>query len=295
MNRNTNYFLFVAAILTGIGLALIFSEIAALKELPARIQIFLGGTTSTELSDPPGTLLTMLIAFAIGLSMVVTPCFLPILFAFAPTLKIEDKNNTENWITNLFLYSLGLILVGALVGAVAGLLGKQLTPLLGTLFSSATQTAVVVFSLVGFIVFYFGLVEFGFIKPIGLFRRPFHTAQRKSLGKRGYYRSFAVGIAMGGALGVGCPFPTYHAVLLWAAIIGSTLYGALLGGVLALGRVFPLLIFGLLVRSKVSPKKMADWIANKAETVHLVNGISLVTLGSFSLAFWLALIGPKAF
>ncbi len=134
MNRNTNYFLFVAAIVTGIGLALIFSEIAALKELPARIQIFLGGTTSTELSDPPGTLLTMLIAFAIGLSMVVTPCFLPILFAFAPTLKTEDKNNTENWITNLFLYSLGLILVGALVGAVAGLLGKQLTPLLGTLF-----------------------------------------------------------------------------------------------------------------------------------------------------------------
>jgi len=295
MSRNTKYILFLVSILAGLSLALIFSEVASLKELPIKIQVFLAGTTSTELSDIPGTSLAILVAFAIGLSMVVTPCFLPILFAFAPTLKTDDNSKKGNWLTNLFFYSSGLILVGAVVGAVVGLLGKQFTTILATVSTSAMQTAVVVFSLVGIIVLYFGMAEFGFIKPVGLFRQLFHKAQQTSLGKRGYYRSFAVGIAMGGALGVGCPFPTYHAVLLWAAIIGSTLYGALLGGVLALGRVFPLLLFGLLVRSKVSPQKMADWITNKADTVHLINGISLVILGVFSLAFWAILIGPKVF
>ena len=100
---------------------------------------------------------------------------------------------------------------------------------------------------------------------------------------------------MGGALGVGCPFPTYHAVLLWIALVGNPFYGALLAGALALGRILPMVIFGLLASIKVSPQRMLAFISHKRQMVHLVNGVGLIVLGSFSITFWILFIGPTAF
>ena len=298
MNTKVKFTILAFSILVGIGLALFFSQLPFLKELPTTIQIFLAGTTSTAVEGIPGALPALVIAFAIGISMVVTPCFLPILFTFAPTIqtKASDANiKKPNWLINLFWYSLGLILVGALVGGIVGLLGGQAISLLKGFSESALQTAVIVFSLVGFIVLYFGLAEFGFIRQRGLLSGLFHKAQESSLKMSGYRKSFTVGATLGGALGVGCPFPTYHAVLLWTALVGNPFYGALLGGVLALGRILPLAAFGLLASVKVSPLRMVALISSKREMVHLISGVGLVILGIFSTTFWILFIGPKAF
>jgi len=298
MSVKSKVTILVISIIIGVGLALFFSQLPFLKELPTTIQVFLAGTTSTAVEGIPGAFLALAIAFAIGISMVVTPCFLPILFTFAPTIPtgVGDKNiKKPNWLINLFWYSIGLILVGALVGGAIGLLGGQIVSLLKGFSESAMQTAVIVFSLVGFIVLYFGLAEFGFIRQRGLLSSLFHKAQQSSLSVNGYKKSFTVGATMGGALGVGCPFPTYHAVLLWIAIIGNPFYGALLGGVLALGRILPMAAFGLLASIKISPQRMVVFISSKRETVHLINGVGLVMLGAFSITFWILFIGPKAF
>jgi len=298
MSTKFKFTILVISILAGIGLALIFSQLPFLKELPTTIQIFLAGTTSTAVIGIPGAFLALAIAFAIGISMVVTPCFLPILFTFAPTIqtKVSDASAKKpNWLINLFWYSLGLILVGAFVGGTVGLLGGQVISLLKGFSESALQTAVIVFSLVGFIVLYFGLAEFGFIRERGFMGGIFHKAQESSLKMSGYRKSFTVGAAMGGALGMGCPFPTYHAVLLWVAVIGNPFYGALLGGILALGRILPMVAFGLLTSIKVSPQHMVAFISSKRETVHLINGVGLVLLGAFSITFWILFMGPKAF
>ncbi len=154
-------------------------------------------------------------------------------------------------------------------------------------------TAVIVFTIVGLVVLYFGLAELGMVPQRRLLSGTFHRAQQSGLKLRGYRKSFVVGATMGGVLGVGCPFPTYHAILLWAAVVGSPAYGALLGAVLALGRILPLLLFGLLVRLRVSPRTMMDWIAEKNEIVHLVSGIGLVVLGVFSIAFWALFVGTQ--
>ena len=174
-------------------------------------------------------------------------------------------------------------------------MGGQIISLLGGFSGSAMQTAVIVFSLVGFVVLYFGLAEFGFIRQRGLLGGLFHKAQESSLKMSGYRKSFTVGATMGGALGVGCPFPTYHAVLLWIALVGNPFYGVLLGGVLALGRILPMVGFGLLASVKVSPQRMVAFISSKRELVHLINGIGLIVLGAFSITFWILFIGPKAF
>lgn len=298
MSTKFKFTIFVISILAGVGLALVFSQLPFLKELPTTIQIFLAGTTSTAVVGIPGVYLALAIAFTIGISMVVTPCFLPILFTFAPTIQTEVSDTSAkkpNWLINLFWYSLGLILVGALVGGIVGLLGGQIISLLKGFSQSAMQTAVIVFSLVGFIVLYFGLAEFGFIRQRGLLKGIFYKAQESSLKMSGYRKSFTVGATMGGALGVGCPFPTYHAVLLWAALIGNPFYGALLGGVLALGRILPMVGFGLLASVKVSPQRMVAFISSKREAVHLISGVGLVLLGAFSITFWILFMGPKAF
>ena len=157
------------------------------------------------------------------------------------------------------------------------------------------RTAVIVFSLVGLAVLYFGLAEFGYLRQRSFLSGIFHKAQEQTLKLGGYKKSFTTGAVMGGALGVGCPFPTYHAVLLWIAVIGNPFYGALLGGVLALGRILPLVVFGLLTSTKISPQKMAQWISSKKEAVHLVNGVGLVILGIFSITFWIVFVGTKVF
>ncbi len=285
----------IISILAGTGLALIFSQVASFKELPTQIQVLLAGTTSTAVEGVPGAYLALAAAFAVGLSMVVTPCFLPILLTFAPTLQTKERPDAKklNWLLNLFWYGAGLVLVGALVGAVVGFLGGQFIPILAGLSASAMLTAVIVFTIVGLVVLYFGLAELDMVPQRRLLSGTFHWAQQSGLKLRGYRKSFAVGATMGGALGVGCPFPTYHAILLWAAIVGSPAYGALLGAVLALGRILPLLLFGLLARLRVSPRTMMDWIGEKNETVHLVSGIGLVVLGVFSIVFWALLVGTQ--
>ena len=129
MNTKAKFKIFIISILVGFGLSLLFSQLPILKELPIKIQTFLAGTTSTAIEVIPGAPLALIIAFAIGISMVVTPCFLPILLTFAPTIQTEIKKTDikrSNWLINLFWYSIGLILVGSFVGGVVGLLGGKI-------------------------------------------------------------------------------------------------------------------------------------------------------------------------
>ena len=101
MSTKAKFIILTTSILAGIGLALIFSQLPFLKELPTTIQIFLAGTTSTAVEGIPGALPALVIAFAIGISMVVTPCFRYI-FGFEPSplsitpTKLSLSNNNPS-------------------------------------------------------------------------------------------------------------------------------------------------------------------------------------------------------
>ena len=57
MSTKYKFTILVISILTGVGLALVFSQLPFLKELPTTIQIFLAGTTSTAVVGIPGAFL----------------------------------------------------------------------------------------------------------------------------------------------------------------------------------------------------------------------------------------------
>ena len=144
--------------------------------------------------------------------------------------------------------------------------------------------------MIGFAVLTLGLTEFGlFSLPSSNLQSKF---QQKTINVKGHRKSLLNGLIMGGALGVGCPFPTYHAVLIWAALTGSPLLGALMLGVLGFGRIFPLIIISLLATT-ISTKDMVAWISKKRLAVKNANAFSLTLLGSFLISFWIFTVWLK--
>lgn len=285
--KKSNIFLLILAIVIGLFITYIFDSSDKFKDIAINLQTIIGGTTSTAYSGIPGVGIALLLAFAVGFSMVVTPCFMPVLFTFMPSIKKGGKNQ---WLGSLLWYSFGLIIIGAILGGLVGLLGKGILALINKFSSSSLIIAITIFSILGIIILIFGLGEFGYLR-LPHFGSPKFQLTNKL---KGYKKSFANGALVGGALGVGCPFPTYHAVLIWTAIIGNPLFGALLLGVLSFGRVLPLLFIGLAAYS-LNPDKVVTWVSEKGKLIHTINAMSLVILGIFLISFWLFVMGSKVF
>jgi len=285
--KKSKIFLLILAITIGLFVTYIFASSDKFKDIALNLQTIIGGTTSIAYSGIPGVWIALLLAFAVGFSMVVTPCFMPVLFTFMPSIK---KGGKTEWLGSLLWYSLGLIIIGVILGGLVGLLGKGILTLINNFSSSSLILAIIIFSIIGVIVLIFGLGEFGYLRLPHLGGPKFQLANNL----KGYKKSFANGALVGGALGIGCPFPTYHAVLIWAAIIGSPLFGALLLGVLSFGRVLPLLFIGLATYS-INPNRVVTWVSEKGKLIHTINAMSLVILGIFLISFWLFVMGLKVF
>ena len=284
-NKSSKIFLLVLSIAIGLFFTYIFASSDVFKQVALNLQTIISGTTATAIGGIPGAGSALLIAFAVGFSMVVTPCFFPVLLTFMPSVK---KGGKSEWLGSLLWYSLGLIAVGALLGGIVGLLGKGILALINQFSSSSLILAIIIFSIIGVLVLIFGLGDLGFIHLPHFGGPKFERTQNLE----GYKKSFVNGALVGGALGAGCPFPTYHAVLIWAAVVGNPFFGALLLGLLSFGRVLPLLVIGLTAYS-VNPQRIVTWISEKGKLVHTINGVSMVILGIFLITFWLLVMGLK--
>ena len=102
-----------------------------------------------------------------------------------------------------------------------------------------------------------------------------------------------MGAVIGGGFGVGCPFPTYQAVLAFIAAIGSPAVGAAALGANAIGRVIPIFIVGSLIIGGIGARKVFSWIERKSESIHMLNGSALALLGTFMIVYWTILVATK--
>ncbi|MFQ5796488.1 MAG: cytochrome c biogenesis protein CcdA, partial [Candidatus Bipolaricaulia bacterium] len=196
-----------------------------------------------------------------------------------------EAKTTRGWLATMGLFTLGLVLPMAAVGALVGGLGFGLRELFT---ENAKVIAVSLYSAVGVFALLYALGEFDLLRLPSLTT----SAVPGFISKLSHYRrSFMLGLVIGGGLGIGCPFPTYHALLGWAAAVGSVWYGAALLSVNAIGRVLPLFVIGLLFFSGMRPQTVTHWLAQKRQTVKLVNGIGLTILGAFLLIFWGIIVG----
>lgn len=211
----------------------------------------------------PTTTATFLLSFAGGISNIVLPCTLPLVFIIVPLAMVAGRKGL--WMTLLF--GLGLIITLSIYGAGIAGIGKYLG------LDNATR---IMYSIAGFASLIFGLSELGLIR----FSIPSYSGMPQFIQSQGdYIKVFFLGLLLGNA-GVGCPNPITYIILTLAATTGDLFNGAVLMAMNGLGRVVPLLLLTVLGMLGVN---YIDWLTKKIQVITKFTAWALVVLGSFIL------------
>ncbi len=242
-----------------------------------RVQKATVGTT-----NPTTLTVGLALSFVSGVTMIFTPCGMPLVFALNSMAR-EGKERGRSWVRPFVLFTVGIALVMAAWGVVVGLAGHGIVSFLARPSRRFAVTEVL-YSLVGVLALLMALWEFAWVR---LPRIGGHRAMPSAIARLNPYpRSFAMGAALGGGFGVGCPFPTYQAVLAWAAIVGNPLYGAAVLAANALGRSVPLYLIGGLAYGGADQRGISRWLLGNSARAKLINGTALAAFAGLMIVLW---------
>jgi len=204
----------------------------------------------------------LIIAYLAGLSMIVLPCTLPLVFIIVPMSM--GKGYKKGLFMSL-LFGAGLTIMITVYGIIISALGKT---------ASLDQVSFLMFLIAGIAAFTFGLSQ---LKIISL-KLPTYSRTPQFIQKRGdYTKSFLMGMLLGNA-GVGCPNPMFYWLLIYIAGAGSLEIGASLGAVHGIGRAIPLILLSILAIIGINATKSIT--ANRLK-IENVTGWMLIVLGAF--------------
>ncbi len=216
------------------------------------------------LATTPEATATMLLSFAGGISNIVLPCTLPLVFIIVPLAMIAGG---RKGLLMTSFFGLGLIITLTVYGALVGFIGEYLG------LDNATR---IMYGLAGIAAFVFGLSELKLIR----FELPSYMGMPKFIQQRGeYLKVFLLGLLLGNA-GVGCPNPVTYVVLTFAATTGDWLSGALLMAINGFGRVIPLILLTILGILGINS---IGWLTKRVDSIRKFTAWVLVVLGSFIL------------
>ncbi|MFB5606909.1 MAG: cytochrome c biogenesis CcdA family protein [Candidatus Nitrosomaritimum yanchengensis] len=222
----------------------------------------LGTTFAIEEKEQTTFLSWVMIAYVAGLSMIVLPCTLPLVFIIVP---LSMGQGYKKGLTMALLFGLGLTLTITAYGIGIATIGQT---------ASLDQASTVMFLIAGIAAFVFGLSQ---LKIISL-RLPSYSGTPKFIQKRGEYtKSFFMGLLLGNA-GVGCPNPLFYWLLIYIAGTGSIEVGASLGFVHGVGRAIPLILMSVLAVIGINATKS---LTVKRESIEKASGWMLIIIGSF--------------
>jgi cytochrome c-type biogenesis protein len=230
--------------------------------------IFIGAVfaleTSSILDDQEHTsyLSWLVIAYIAGLSMIVLPCTLPLVFIIVP---LSMGKGYKKGLSMALLFSAGLVITITSYGVAIAALGQS---------ASLDQISTVMFLVAGTAAFVFGLSQ---LKIISL-KMPSYSGTPKFIQKRGdYAKSFFMGLLLGNA-GVGCPNPLFYWILIYIAGTGSFEIGASVGLVHGVGRAIPLILMSVLAVIGINATKS---LTVKRESIERASGWMLIIIGAF--------------
>ena len=211
---------------------------------------------------------SVLLVYAAGLSMIFLPCTLPLAFVIVP-LAAKEKRPIKG-LGIAVAFGLGLSVTLALYGVVTAFLGG---------YFGLDQFTRAMFVIAGTMALIFALTELNLLRiPLPVFT---HRLPNWITG--GYGKSFLLGMFLGNA-GVGCPNPAFYVMLTYIATTGSAATGAWLGLIHGLGRATPLILLVLLT---LLGMKSIRWMANVSKRIHVWTGAALVVAGAFILTYGL--------
>lgn len=204
----------------------------------------------------------LVIAYVAGLSMIILPCTLPLVFIIIP---LSMGKGYKKGLSMAMLFGAGLVTTITLYGLGVALIGKT---------ASLDQFSTIMFLIAGIAGFVFGLSQLKLIT----FKMPTYSKTPKFIQNRGeYVKSYLMGVLLGNA-GVGCPNPMFYWLLIYIAGTGSLEIGSSLGLVHGVGRAIPLILFSLLAVLGVNATK---GLTTNRIKVEKITGWMLVMIGAF--------------
>ena len=204
----------------------------------------------------------LVISYVAGLSMIILPCTLPLVFIIIP---LSMGKGYKKGLTMALLFGAGLTTTITLYGLGVATLGKT---------TSLDQFSTIMFLIAGISGFIFGLSQ---LKLITL-KMPSYSRTPKFIQNRGEYsKSYLMGVLLGNA-GVGCPNPMFYWLLIYIAGSGSLEIGSSLGLVHGIGRAIPLILFSLLAILGINATKS---LTSNRIKIEKITGWMLIFIGSF--------------
>ncbi|MCV0399603.1 MAG: cytochrome c biogenesis protein CcdA [Nitrosarchaeum sp.] len=230
--------------------------------------IFLGGIFAVtndiaigaghELSYPSW----LIISYLSGLSMIILPCTLPLVFIIIP---LSMGKGGKKGLLMALLFGAGITITISIYGMVIGAVGQT---------ANLDQISIYMFLIAGIAAFLFGLSQ---LKLFEL-KIPTYSGTPKFIQNRGdYSKSFFMGLLLGNA-GVGCPNPMFYWLLIYAASTGSMEIGSTLGAVHGIGRAIPLILLSILAIVGINYTKR---ITANRQNIEKLTGWMLVVIGAF--------------
>ena len=204
----------------------------------------------------------LIIAYVAGLSMIVLPCTLPLVFIIVP---LSMGQGHKKGLGMALLFGAGLTITITAYGIGVAILGRT---------ASLDQISFLMFLIAGIAAFVFGLSQLKLIK----LKMPSYSGTPRFIQNRGdYVKSFLMGTLLGNA-GVGCPNPLFYWLLIFVANTGSIETGASLGLVHGIGRSIPLILMSVLAIMGINATKN---LTSKRVSIEKATGWMLVVIGSF--------------
>ena len=230
--------------------------------------IFVGGifgitndiaiSSGQELSYPSW----LIISYLAGLSMIILPCTLPLVFIIIP---LSMGKGGKKGLLMAGMFGAGLTITIMFYGLGIGILGQT---------ADLDQISIYMFLIAGLAAFIFGLSQ---LKLFEL-KLPTYSGTPKFIQNRGdYSKSFFMGLLLGNA-GVGCPNPLFYWLLIYVASTGSAEIGASLGIVHGVGRAIPLILLSVLAIIGVNATK---GITSSRVNIEKITGWMLIIIGAF--------------
>ena len=230
--------------------------------------IFLGGvfaatnpvaiSAGQELSYPSW----LTISYLAGLSMIILPCTLPLVFIIIP---LSMGKGGKKGLSMALLFGAGLTITITFYGFGIGALGQT---------ADLDQISIYMFLIAGIAAFIFGLSQLKLFE----IKLPSYSGTPRFIQNRGdYSKSFFMGLLLGNA-GVGCPNPMFYWLLIYVAGSGSVEIGASLGAVHGVGRAIPLILLSVLAIVGVNATK---GITLNRQRIENITGWMLIMIGTF--------------
>jgi len=204
----------------------------------------------------------LIMAYLAGLSMIILPCTLPLVFIIIP---LSMGKGAKKGLGMALLFGAGLTITISFYGIGIGALGHT---------ADLDQISSYMFLIAGIAAFIFGMSQ---LKLFEL-KLPTYSGTPSFIQNRGdYSKSFFMGLLLGNA-GVGCPNPMFYWLLIYIAGTGSVEIGASLGAVHGIGRAIPLILLSILAIVGVNATK---GITTNREKIENLTGWMLIVIGAF--------------